>query len=1114
MNNNIINTIFILLFIMFYEVCMSQDELNLLPDHGKHITPKKMLINGPNLEEFNGNEALLSYDKWIMPYNSDFPNFINKEFDEFTLTPMDNIVKITGDAFKYQQFIKKYIEYGTPYRGILLHQGLGSGKTRTCIMASETFRRAKIPIIFIGPATLRANFINELLVWGDDDIKLTDKKNTALREHKIDIINKSYSFISSNAHNVLVQLAKIGIGHHNIYDNLADPGVAKYLAKNPGAVLNYPHNCLIILEEAHNLNQKFSSVSAKTAKRLFSILYNSVDCKFIALTGTPIINKPFEICSLFNLLKGPMVDGSSLLPMNIEEFKSKYMDEEGNIINKIELQTRILGLVSYYKGINSDRNLYPDLIHHPIISVSMSEGQNAVHDFLLQREMAKFLDKKDMSTRLTELIEEAKRKEEEEFMSDKSSANSYRIYSRAACNFTWKIDDDDVEKPIINIPYFIFHFKDFSYKNIDCLKICFFKNKLEPEKDQDIITKINNFPFSTSVKFNWYDYIMNPLAKIELVKDILTCAVLYTYFGISRVPKIIDDSGSSTKFRKIDNSSEMVIYKYLTLEDQFNISEILKTPKQRLTEAINKLIAGDNTYFSNDGLAQHSPKMLAIYNNIISGEGSLKICKDKIIHQVGELDELGLIKTTNKYDNIDIDIIDDDDINDDIDDDINDDIDDDINEDSLDDEVDVYEYTNDHIIFIKDNLINNECISITSIDALFYKLKTIDNKKFISDLLKTDNKYLIHTSLYNIYKHKYYIKGKNIYGTGLMMFRDYLNGKKESIINFDSGDINIINYPETYDTVSVNGGPALVYSEFNNAEGIAIFSKILDYNGYRRFNPDMYDYDDININDFSPKYAVITGNVSMDHRQEIIKYFNHSLNKNGQFIGIILGTSAASEGISLKYIRQVHIMEPFWHNIKIQQVIGRARRLFSHAALPIDERVVHIFKYIAESNTILESTDSYLNNLANRKDKMIKEINNILIEASVDCSLNNTDVKCFKTPINKKGVPAFKLGENLVVDKIIKKDEDFTMKFIKGFGAYKINDAGIPIEKKLYLIDIAMNNKYYDKYMRYNGKEMFLFPLYDYDKVLYHNDFVIVLYGHLLQNGNLVVFTKSMLSAF
>ena len=59
-------------------------------------------------------------------------------------------------------------------------------------------------------------------------------------------------------------------------------------------------------------------------------------------------------------------------------------------------------------------------------------------------------------------------------------------------------------------------------------------------------------------------------------------------------------------------------------------------------------------------------------------------------------------------------------------------------------------------------------------------------------------------------------------------------------------------------------------------------------------------------------------------------------------------SSAGAEGISLKGVRQAHIMEPYWNRVRIDQVIGRARRVYSHLELVAEQQNVQVFEYITK----------------------------------------------------------------------------------------------------------------------------------------------------------------------
>ena len=87
---------------------------------------------------------------------------------------------------------------------------------------------------------------------------------------------------------------------------------------------------------------------------------------------------------------------------------------------------------------------------------------------------------------------------------------------------------------------------------------------------------------------------------------------------------------------------------------------------------------------------------------------------------------------------------------------------------------------------------------------------------------------------------------------------------------------------------------------------------------------------------------------------------------------MLMTTSAGSEGISLRHVRQVHIMEPYWNRVRIDQVIGRARRVYSHLELVAEQQNVQVFEYITkfpekEMKALEEIFQNYFSITSNKK---------------------------------------------------------------------------------------------------------------------------------------------------
>ena len=139
------------------------------------------------------------------------------------------------------------------------------------------------------------------------------------------------------------------------------------------------------------------------------------------------------------------------------------------------------------------------------------------------------------------------------------------------------------------------------------------------------------------------------------------------------------------------------------------------------------------------------------------------------------------------------------------------------------------------------------------------------------------------------------------------------------------------------------------------------------------------------------RYAMITGDIRLSPNNDYeVKGVTNEDNKNGNKVKVILISKAGSEGIDLKFIRQVHILEPWYNMNRVEQTIGRAVRNFSHKDLPFEKRNVEIFMYA----TVLEekekeTADVYVYRVAEYKASQIGKVSRLLKETSVDCIINH-----------------------------------------------------------------------------------------------------------------------------
>ena len=108
--------------------------------------------------------------KYIIPHRKAFVNFVNQGFYKQVLKETQN----QTDDLKlnvYQNLVKEYLSIESPYRGLLVYHGLGTGKTATAVSMAESVSK-DMRITTLLPASLENNFIGEVKLWGKDELDL------------------------------------------------------------------------------------------------------------------------------------------------------------------------------------------------------------------------------------------------------------------------------------------------------------------------------------------------------------------------------------------------------------------------------------------------------------------------------------------------------------------------------------------------------------------------------------------------------------------------------------------------------------------------------------------------------------------------------------------------------------------------------------------------------------------------------------------------------------------------------------------------------------------------------------------------------------------------------
>jgi hypothetical protein len=248
-------------------------------------------------------------------------------------------------------------------------------------------------------------------------------------------------------------------------------------------------------------------------------------------------------------------------------------------------------------------------------------------------------------------------------------------------------------------------------------------------------------------------------------------------------------------------------------------------------------------------------------------------------------------------------------------------------------------------------------------------------------------------------------------------------------------------------------GSNLIYSQFKTLEGIGILSIVLDTNGYAplrlvgsdedlAFAPETKE--SLRTRPEQPRYIIYSGEETKKVRQTLINIFNTKMSalppkilsvlndsglidpvtRRGNFKGEIckafMITGAGAEGLSLRNVRTVHIMEPYWNSVRTDQVKGRAVRICSHSDLPYssnpaeNQRTVEIYTYISKIDESMKkariidqtlitqddgiTTDQHILGLSKAKDQLSQDFIQAMKASAVDCILNQTEnepIACF-----------------------------------------------------------------------------------------------------------------------
>ena len=1030
-----------------------------------------------------------------------FSEFIKETYSNFTLEPTEKALPTeAGDKYPYQKFIREYMRQASPYRGVLTYHGLGSGKTCTAIAASEAlFSTANKKIIVMTPASLKKNFLKEVSLCGFRHFRLQNywesmPLDQTVRLFATSVLGLSESYLRT-AKSIWIPDFRKTVDEAN-YSNLTSDErteIRKQILsllvwdeeKNPtGRIrfINYngisakklqaiackkPHadffdDAVIIIDEIHNVGRLMQGtidpylVKMKGLRRLipmeeitpnkwnpslclqglktyargylfYRLLLDAQNSKIIGLSGTPLINFPEEMGILMNVLHGyiPTIEitvnkvGSAIQKQLTDLMDAYIYVDYIKVLQAPSGQgTQIVcSLLPYgVRKISNDIGVerIPQGEEIPTIDIIVNEIQQIL-------EKADFIIRGSIVTKAQELLPPFADSFHDKFIGKGVELNNKIVLvkrltglvsdykgSRADLMPSVKVDE------VVRVPMSLYSQK--KYVEARETEISSEKKKTKQPGSMGGVwaevyevggeSQSSNYKMASrqACNFTFPPNVLRPKPKTK--KEAMAEATNGDKQG-----DIIDgiEEDSDEKFPELEE---------LDLQERAEIDAVAEEDalKDAELEAESEVVGIVDAVDAVDGPV--APASVAPVASV--APASVASVAPASVAQVGGA-----------------------------------------NEDEDEDE------STGSLVPLP-----IESTSTLAIAPKKFALKGLMQKKTAE--LQAECK-----------------SGKEgeAYPDAVIRAKECLQtlGRDNLKLGTPTGlEQCSPKFAEMLTRIAAAPGSSLVYSFFLDMEGIGIFSMCMDINGYAPIEiirgPLGLSFSKATEASFrkgtnvQPRYITFTGNEKEDIRRLALDIFNakfdelptsiktiltesgYTTNHKGEICRVFCITAAGAEGLSLKNVRAVHIMEPYWNDVRLRQVKGRAIRIGSHLELPEADRNVSIYTYLScfskdaqllkagdgridetirvadrverkEAVTLalpiperateyIVTTDERIFLIAQRKKGILNSLENVMKSAAIDCELNiqqNRDGSFKCLPLKGK-VGDFLYHPNLEID--------------------------------------------------------------------------------------------------
>lgn len=837
----------------------------------------------------------------------------------------------------HQNIVRDYLNMYTPYRGLLLFHGLGSGKTCSSIAIAEGMKNSKRIIVMI-PASLKMNYIEELKKCGDalykrnqywEFVKANGDEMILKQLHDIlslpmetlrnkdgawlvNVKNPSnYEKLSRDDQvNLEAQLDEmIGYKYQFInYNGLRADNLQSF--KENGNLFD---DSVVIIDEVHNFISRIAGrlkMKESLSYKLYDLLLSARNCKMVLLTGTPIINYPNEIAVIFNILCGYInvwnipLNVKSSRQMNNEEI-TRILRNRLNMVDYIEYNPKTFMLkitqnpYGFMNSNNADRH----------------SGMKAVEKDTMEK---------------TDYIKLLIKNYEKEGIRVDESMIDMDLYGERG-----SISDD-------------------GYLNV--IEQVLMKQKVVVNKKDITVNRLKLLPDNFDDFKSKFIAPDNSLINTDMLRKRILG--MTSYYG--------DLENLMAKF---DPDIDIKNIEIPMSDEQLLVYELARNSERELDKAGRKKKKGPTDVYQ-DSASTYRIFSRQFCNFVFPSEIQRPMPRDGKEQAMEEDKESGITP--------------------------------------------------------------EQLEAITDLVPLEAQMQADGPRVEPDEVLKLEE-----TSIE--------LLGENYAERIEVALEQLKEGKdqylsKEGLQRYSPKFLHIL---ENILDTERHQGLHLVYSNFRSMEGIEILKLIFEANGMAEFKIKKMGGSwvlDISPEDISkPKFVLYTGKENTEVKEIARKVYNGSWdtipqslasqlreisqnNNMGEVIKVFMITSSGVEGISLENCRFVHITEPYWHPVRTQQAIGRARRICSHYKLPKELQTVTVFQYIMvfsdeqkESKLSAElkrfdtskldkkkfiTSDEALLEISNIKKELNKEVLQVVKETSIDCALhaareNKGPLTCF-----------------------------------------------------------------------------------------------------------------------